>query len=396
MFPIFDVRGRVVAFGGRILGDGQPKYLNSSDTPVFQKGRTVYGLNFIKGSPKRLYLVEGYMDVVSLRQHGVEGCVASLGTALTPDQAKMMKRKAGDNGEIVIVYDGDSAGIRAAKRAIDIFAMNGVDCKVARIPGGQDPDDFVRENGGQAFENLPLQQSREYLLALEKERFDLSSLEGRTAYATAAAKIVRTLDSPVVVENYVKTLAVETGFSKEVLYEQIGRTPKVRLSAQAAGNTRNQYRDTIKDTEPPDHVKAQQRLLSLIAAGYEHKSLPIGLEDFTDPLCREMAGEILAGNADGMTASRMLDAVEDDLKRRRMLQVLSLEENIEPERTEELIESYVRTIRRNALEERSRELAEAIGNPANSASVALQLLREQMEITRQLSRLDTYFRQLRP
>ena len=136
MFPIFDPRGRVIAFGGRVMGDGQPKYLNSSDTPVFNKRKNVYGLNFLKGGRREsLRLVEGYMDVVSLYQHGVDGCVATLGTALTNEQIRLMKRYA---PQILITYDGDGAGQRAIARGLDLFEQENVPARVTVVPGGID------------------------------------------------------------------------------------------------------------------------------------------------------------------------------------------------------------------------------------------------------------------
>ena len=152
MFPIFDPRGRVIAFGGRVIGQGEPKYLNSGDTPVFNKRRNVYGLNFLKGGRRdRLRLVEGYMDVVSLYQHGVDGCVATLGTALTPEQIRLMKRYA---PEILLTYDGDGAGQRAIARGLDLFEAERVPARVTVVPDKMDPDEFVRARGGQALEEL--------------------------------------------------------------------------------------------------------------------------------------------------------------------------------------------------------------------------------------------------
>ncbi len=383
MFPIFDPRGKVIGFGGRILSEGQPKYLNSSDTAVFNKRRNVYGLNFIKGTAQRLYLVEGYMDVVSLAQHGVTNCVATLGTALTPEQARLIRRKAGDAGEIVIVYDGDAAGQRATRRALDIFSMEGVSCKVMVIPGGQDPDDYVRAYGAQAFTQLELMTAVGYLLKGEREAVDVSTLEGRTAYATGAAKILKTVESPVEVDNYVKQLAVETGFSREVLYEQIGRTPKMRLSAQVSGNTRNQYRDTIKDRQP-DYVKAQQHLVSLLAAG--NAKVEVSIEDFTDPMCRELVQALLDAGADRFSASRVLDALDDE-KREKAGEIFSLDESGEQGNSEELAQGYLRTVRRYALEEKLGELTDRMQQVGHAQ--ATELYREYIEINKRLDVLKS-------
>lgn len=358
MFPIFDARGKVVAFGGRILGEGQPKYLNSSDTPVFSKSRTVYGLNFIKGGGGTLFLLEGYMDVVSLAQHGVQGGVASLGTALTPDQVRLIKRRAGDNGEIVIVYDGDAAGQRAIRRAIDLFAMQAVPAKIVVVPDGQDPDDFVRQYGGRAFLELPRKSPPDYLLDREREAVDLGSLDGRTAYAKEAARILRTIESPVEVDNYVKRLSVETGFGRDVLYEQIGRTPKMRLSAEPAGGPRRPRADA-PDREP-DHVKAEKHLLAMIAGGADAAEFHLTAEDFSDPLCAEVAEALLGAAGDPMAASRLLDGVDDEQKRAGIGAILASEKEADPEAAGRQMRDCVARIRLRQLDAQIAELAERI------------------------------------
>ncbi len=146
IFPIINAQGRVVGFGGRAMGDAQPKYLNTSETPVFNKRQGLYALNFAKKERNlgRLVLVEGYMDTVSLRKYGVAGVVATLGTALTEEQARLIKRYA---PEVWISYDGDGAGRKAALRALDIFDSQDMKARVIDYPGGMDPDDFVKANG---------------------------------------------------------------------------------------------------------------------------------------------------------------------------------------------------------------------------------------------------------
>ena len=152
IFPIISAQGAVLGFGGRAMGDAQPKYLNTSETPVFNKRQGLYALNMVKKERNlnRLVLVEGYMDTVSLRKHGVPGVVATLGTALTEEQAHLMKRYA---PEVWISYDGDGAGRKAALRALDIFDAENLRARVIDYPGGMDPDDFVKANGQAGFPN---------------------------------------------------------------------------------------------------------------------------------------------------------------------------------------------------------------------------------------------------
>ena len=152
MFPIIDVSGDVIAFGGRIIGDGQPKYLNTSDTPAFKKSRSVFALNFAKGDcAERLILCEGYMDVIALHGAGFINSVATLGTALTPDQARIMKRYT---KSVIITYDSDEAGQRAADKAFGLLGAAGLDTKVLTVTGAKDPDEFIKKYGADAFRRL--------------------------------------------------------------------------------------------------------------------------------------------------------------------------------------------------------------------------------------------------
>ena len=160
MFPIIDVRGDVIGFGGRVLGEGTPKYLNSPDTPVFNKSRNLFALNLAKNTKLgRIVLTEGYMDTISLYQAGFDCAVASLGTSLTADHAKLLSRFT---KEVVICYDADSAGVQAANRAIPMLEKTGLKVKVLRVTGAKDPDEFLRSFGRDAFARL-LDQSENYV-----------------------------------------------------------------------------------------------------------------------------------------------------------------------------------------------------------------------------------------
>ncbi|MFR0911489.1 MAG: DNA primase [Evtepia gabavorous] len=160
MFPIIDLRGDVIGFGGRVLGEGTPKYLNSPDTPVFNKSRNLFALNLAKNTKLgRIVLTEGYMDTISLYQAGFDCAVASLGTSLTADHAKLLSRFT---KEVVICYDADSAGVQAANRAIPMLEKTGLKVKVLRVTGAKDPDEFLRSFGRDAFARL-LDQSENYV-----------------------------------------------------------------------------------------------------------------------------------------------------------------------------------------------------------------------------------------
>ena len=196
IFPIIDIQSNVLGFGGRAMGDAQPKYLNTSDTPVFNKRKGVYAANLLKKQRnlKRIILVEGYMDVVALVQHGINGVVATLGTALTNEQARLLKRYA---PEIWVSYDGDSAGQHAIMRALDIFEQEDIPARVLFFPDNLDPDEFIRQRGLDQFEKLRPLRAAEYRLQRAQEGLDISDTEGRMEYAKRCALILKKVKEPV-------------------------------------------------------------------------------------------------------------------------------------------------------------------------------------------------------
>ena len=354
MFPIINAQGQVLGFGGRALGDVKPKYLNSSDTPVFNKRLGVFAANLLRKERalKRVILVEGYMDVVSLVQQGVRGVVATLGTSLTVEQARLLKRYA---PEIWVAYDGDSAGQHAILRALDIFEEEGVPTRVLYFPENLDPDEYIRKYGLAAFEQLAPQDAISYRIARESEQHDLSTQEGRTRYAIACAQILRKVTQPVVLENHVQRLMVETGFSREVLMEQIGAKtpqqaqhaayvpPKKRLDAQNA-------REFV-----PDHIKAEQSILSLLSTGQVDSAL-VREEDFSVPLHREMAHALLSG----ASPSAVLESMEDAASREQAAQILGEENHYSREQTMQIVEDCLGRMKRRRIEEDIAARQEAI------------------------------------
>lgn len=226
MFPVIDVRGNVIGFSGRILGEGEPKYLNTRETPVFNKSRNLFGLNLAKKSKSGyILLAEGNIDVVTLHQAGFDSAVASLGTSLTPEQTRLIARYT---SEVVIAYDNDAAGQKAAQRAIGILEPLDLHVKVLQMQGAKDPDEFLRARGADAFRNLiEASENRvEYQLDRARQRFDLTSDEEKVAYLREAAGIIAALQSPVEREVYAMRLAEGTGVSKAVVADEVERARK--------------------------------------------------------------------------------------------------------------------------------------------------------------------------
>lgn len=217
MFPIIDLRGNVVAFGARAMGEEQPKYLNTGDTPVFKKSRNLFALNFAKNQKSSyLILCEGYMDVIALHQAGFQMAVATLGTALTPEQARILAQYT---KEVLLSYDVDAAGQNATKRASAILDQAGLQIRVLKVEGAKDPDEFIKKFGPARFKALleKSQNAVDYQLSSLKNGLDLDTQEGVLAYLRGAAKVVATLQSPLERDLYAGRLSEEYGMAKTAL-----------------------------------------------------------------------------------------------------------------------------------------------------------------------------------
>lgn len=231
MFPIMNVMGEVIAFGGRVLGEGEPKYLNSSETLLFNKRYHLYGLSIVKKQRdlKRVLLVEGYMDVVSMAGAGVKNAVASLGTSLTREQALLLKRYVKD---VYLCYDGDNAGVNAALRGVDVLAQEGLQVHVILLPDGMDPDDFMKKHGRVAFNELAKKAMGPTEFKLDRLRtgFDLRDPDQAVQYATQAAALLSKLDNELEKERFARLVAVQTGLSEQSVRAQIGHMPEKRYN----------------------------------------------------------------------------------------------------------------------------------------------------------------------
>ncbi|MDR0570137.1 MAG: DNA primase [Clostridiales Family XIII bacterium] len=237
MFPILNTRGKVIAFGGRVMGDGQPKYLNSPETAVFRKKDGLYALNVTRQDILKqdaAILAEGYMDVISLYQHGVRNVTASLGTALTQEQAGMLKRYTGN---VLIAYDSDQAGVKAALRGIETLKAAGCSVRVLRLKGAKDPDEYIKSEGRDAFLRLvdEAPSATQFQMDLAREGFDLGAPEGKLGFLREAARILRKV-SPMEAEVYIRKTAAEAGISEGALRaETLGRTAAGEDAARSGG-----------------------------------------------------------------------------------------------------------------------------------------------------------------
>ena len=318
IFPIIDMHKNVIAFGGRSLGKELPKYINTADTPVYSKSRNIYAANLLKQQRhlEHVVLTEGYMDVISLTQFGVEGACASLGTSLTEEQARLIRRFA---PEVFLAYDGDSAGQKAILRGLEIFEKEGLPVRVLVFPDDLDPDEFVRRDGAEAFAALPTLTPPAYRLQHLKEAFDLSKDEDKMNYVRKASFILARLD-PVGQETYLKTLMLETGFSHDVLQHQVDiARGKTHESADPSKPNETRRSSSARRSEGAVSpvTAAQETLLALLATGQIPKDM-VEEKDFEDDELKSLYMALIGG----ASPASLPDTAPDDETRSRFTRIL--------------------------------------------------------------------------
>lgn len=271
MFPIIDVKGSVIAFGGRVLDDSKPKYVNTSDTLVYKKSQGVFALNFAKrGSDKTLILCEGYMDVIAYHQAGFENAVAGLGTAFTPEQAKLLSKYA---EEVILSYDNDEAGQNATRKAIGILSRTPLRIRVARLQGGKDPDEIIKKYGKDKMRQILSSAvgDVEFDLQRAQQGFDLQTSDGKVAYLERAVDILSKIRNPIQWDVYASKLSGQLGVSKEAIVIQIEKKSKQRARRETRENFSNAATfndEALKKVNPErqKHLVAAKAEETLIAS----------------------------------------------------------------------------------------------------------------------------------
>lgn len=252
MFPIIDVRGHVIGFGGRVMDDSTPKYLNSPETLIFNKRKNLFGMNLAKKSKAgRIILVEGYMDAVALHQYGFDCAVASLGTALTEDQVNLLSKYT---DQVVLIYDGDEAGQNATRRAMPMLEKSGLQMRILRMQGAKDPDEFLKKYGADRFKLLleGAENQMEYQLQALARKYDLKLDDQKVEFLKAAAELLSTVRSPVQREVYGTRAAEAAGVSYEAMKLETDKAFKRRMR-------RDHKKQEKIDLAPADKLRPKSR-----------------------------------------------------------------------------------------------------------------------------------------
>lgn len=367
IFPIMDVNNRVIGFGGRVMGDGKPKYLNSPETAVFDKSRNLYGLNVARTARKKSMLVcEGYMDVISMHQAGFKNSVASLGTALTTQHASLLKRYT---DEVILTYDSDGAGIKAALRAIPMLKAAGISTRVLHMNPYKDPDEFIKTLGPEAFQERMDQAENSFLfeISILERDFDMHDPEGKTGFYQAAARKLMEFDQELERENYIQAVAERYHISFDSLRKMVNR------EAMRGAPPRREREEVVrpqKKREKEDGKKTSQRLLLtwLIEQKglYEKISAYITPEDFTDPLYREVAEKLFEQLKTGeVNPARILSAYEDAEQQREVAALFNATVRVETKaELEKALNETILRVLRGSIEYRTAHL-----DPADMAGL---------------------------
>ena len=338
MFPVIDVRGNVIGFSGRILGDGEPKYMNSPETRVFNKSRNLFALNLAKKSKSGyIILSEGNIDVVSLHQAGFDSAVASLGTSLTPEQARLISRYT---HEVIIAYDNDGAGIKAAQRAIGILERLDVKVKVLRLNGAKDPDEFIKLKGADAFRNLitDAENQVDYRLRAVTDKYDLSVDEQKVDFLREASELVARLPGSVERQVYAMRVASMAGVSAEVVTAEVERRRKKLLRDSRRADEREQRRPERQSQpaekafryENPASAVAEEGVIRLLYLEPELISAPLPESgSFSSPVLAHIYNELRAMLSAGQKVSTTtLSAVLSPEEISLVVQIIQKPENL--------------------------------------------------------------------
>ena len=392
MFPICDVRGRVIAFGGRVLDDSKPKYINSPENVVYSKGRHLFGLNVAKkyDIKKKLLIVEGYMDVISLHQRGIHNVVASLGTALTQQQGYLLRNST---EQIILSYDSDEAGQTAKLRAMEILQNMGCDIRVLQMEGAKDPDEFVIKYGNARFQNVIDKAISviEFKVKILRQELNLDSTNDKIKFLNEIAKLISKIDNNMEREIYIEKISKEYDVSKEAIYAEVNKltykdTKDAKILEKAKpvikkhANKDNNVSEIIKKTE--------NTILSILLSGdlniYQIIKQNIPAEEFKyeidNKIAKKVYEEFEKGNSN-------INAIIDNLEEEEQNHItMIMAEDYGIEDIEKAIDDIIQSYEKEKLTDRKYEILELLENEEKQDEKK-DLERELNEIIIKLSKI---------
>lgn len=367
MFPICDVRGRVIAFGGRVLDDSKPKYINSPENVVYSKGRHLFGLNVAKkyDIKKKLLIVEGYMDVISLHQRGIHNVVASLGTALTQQQGYLLRNST---DQIILSYDSDEAGQTAKIRAMEILQNMGCDLRVLQMEGAKDPDEYVIKYGNARFQNLVEKAISvvEFKVKNLKNSLNLESTNDKIKFLNEIAKIISKIDNNIEKEIYIEKIAKDYEVSKEAIYAEVN---KLSYKEKKDEKILNKAKPVLHHTEKKNETvvseatkKRENTILAILLSGdkgiYNIISNNIKVSDFkydiNTRIAKRLYEEFESGNSN---INSIIDKLSED-EQNHITSIMA--EDYGLENLEKAIDDIIQAYEKEKLNERKLEILELL------------------------------------
>lgn len=375
IFPIIDIRGNVIAFGGRLMDGQGPKYLNSPDTPVFKKSRNLFALNYAKSSKESaLILAEGYMDVVALHQAGFTNAVATLGTALTAEQARMISQYA---AEVVIAYDSDGAGQKATNRAINIFGEIGLPVRVLKVQDAKDPDEFIKKFGATRFKMLleGAGSAMEFEIAKLRAKYDLDSPDGKVGFLKEFAGFMAGIRNPIERDVYVTKTAQELGVAKDPLLVQINYIIRQR----AKSDEKKKARDLSVFASGPNERRDPQRMSNLKEALAEERLIGILLKnpDYHGDILGKIRPEDFVTDFN----REIFSVISDRLGQNRSVELIALSEQLSEEQMAKVAQVLADSASTRATRKEAMDYVETIlaGKNRKSAAEVQQMDREALK-----------------
>ena len=360
MFPIMDANNRVIGFGGRVMGEGEPKYLNSPETEIFDKSRNLYGLNRARTSRKSYFLIcEGYMDVIALHQAGFTNAVASLGTAFTPGHAALIKRYV---NEVYLTFDSDGAGTKAALRALPILKEAGITAKIIRMDPYKDPDEFIKNLGAEAFEERINKARNGFLFSLEvlERDYDMNSPEGKTSFFNEAAKRLTEFEEEIERNNYIEAVAEKYHISIDSLRKLVAKTAiKIGQATPATKPKQTAGHERVKED---GNLQSQKILLTWLIENeqiFKQIKKYITPQDFTKELYQTVAELLYEQYEEGnLVPAKVMNHFTDEEEHREVASLFNtriqrLETKAEQEKA--LKETIIR-VKTHSVDEASRKL----------------------------------------
>ena len=370
MFPICDARGRVIAFGGRVLDDSKPKYINSPENVVYSKGRNLFGLNVAKkGDIKKILVVEGYMDVISLHQRGITNVVAPLGTALTQQQGWLLRK---NSEQIILSFDSDEAGLTAKIRALDILQDMGCDIRILQMDGAKDPDEYIIKYGNARFNNLIEKALSviEFKVKVLKQNLNLESTNDKIKFLNEIAKLISKVDNTMEKEVYIEKISKQYDISKEAIYAEVN---KLTYSANKSEKVLEKNKPVIthkkiqKEQVSKAVRKRENTIISILLIGdlniFEIIRQNIKIEDFKDEINKSIASKLYEEfSKRNNNINSIIDALEPE-EQSHITEIMA--DDYEIKDVEKAIDDIMQSYEKEKLNNRKFEILEMLEKDIN-------------------------------